>query len=91
MRAIQDPFHCWPPVAESSFLYFNKDWRDANKLNHYLGTCNFNFTYGYLLDPETAGKAQEVQYHYIKHYTGAVSDLQVNLEKIHENSNGKVA
>ena len=81
MRSIQDPFHAWPPVAESSFLYFNKSWREANKLTHYLGVSDFDFNYGYMLDQETANKAQEVQYHYIKHYIQAVNDLQVNLTR----------
>lgn len=80
-RAIQDPSHQWPPVSENSFLYFNKGWRDANKLNHYLGKCDFDFTYGYLADEETAKRNQETQVFYIKHYLNAVNDLQVNLVK----------
>jgi len=80
-RAIQDPMHMWPPVAESSFLYFDKGWREANKLTHYLGTCDFEFSYGYSLDPETALKTQDVQYFHVKHYINAVSDMQVNLTK----------
>jgi ubiquinone/menaquinone biosynthesis C-methylase UbiE len=80
-RSIQDPFHKFPPVVEQSFLYFNKDWRTANKLNHYLGKCDFDFTYGYLADQETAGKSQETQQFYIKHYLQSVNDLQVNLTK----------
>jgi SAM-dependent methyltransferase len=84
-RAIQDPFHKWPPLSEQSFIYFNKAWREANKLTHYLGKCDFNFTYGYLADQETASKNQETQLFYIRHYLQAVNDLQVNLEKIGEN------
>lgn len=80
-RSVQDPSHQWPPVVENSFLYFNKGWRDANKLNHYLGKCDFDFTYGYLADQETAAKSQETQVFYIKHYLNAVNDLQVNLTK----------
>lgn len=91
-RAIQDPMHMWPPVSEQSFLYFNQGWREANKLTHYLGSCDFDFTFGYVLDPETVGKNQEVQTFQIKHYLQAVTDLQVNLVKrSHENSNGKMA
>ncbi|MBO0783172.1 MAG: hypothetical protein J2P37_30525 [Ktedonobacteraceae bacterium] len=89
-RAIQDPMHAWPPVAESSFLYFNKGWREANKLNHYLGRCDFDFSYGYLLDPETAMKNQELVTFYVKHYTQSVNDLQVNLVKRNESDNGNV-
>lgn len=80
-RAIQDPYHKWPPVVEQSYLYFNKGWREANKLTHYLGIADFDFTYGYLADQETASKSQETQQFYVKHYLQAVNDLQVNLVK----------
>jgi hypothetical protein len=80
-RSIQDPMHQWPPVSEQSFIYFNKEWRTLNKLNHYLGQCDFDFTYGYLVDQETAQRNQESQQFYIKHYLQAVNDLQVNLVK----------
>lgn len=80
-RAIQDPFHAWPPLSEESFLYFNKAWRTQNKLNHYLGKCDFDFNYGYLLDPETAQRNQETQSFYVRHYVRSVMDLQVNLTK----------
>jgi SAM-dependent methyltransferase len=88
-RSIQDPTHEWPPISEESFLYYNKAWREANKLNHYLAKTlsngcampDFDFTYGYLLDQETAQRNQESQAFYIKHYVRSVSDLQVNLVK----------
>jgi SAM-dependent methyltransferase len=80
-RSIQDPTHAWPPIAEQSFLYFNKGWRDANKLGHYLGKCDFDFTFGYLADPETAAKNLESQAFYVKHYLQSVNDLQVVLTK----------
>ena len=81
-RSIQDPMHQWPPISEQSFLYFNKGWRTQNKLNHYLGTCNFDFSFGYLLEQDTAQRTQEAQYFYIKHYVNAVNDIQVNLTKV---------
>lgn len=80
-RAIQDFTHTWPPICEQSFLYFNKNWRDVNKLDHYPVTCDFDFTYGYLPDPETASKPQETQAFYVKHYLNAISDIQVVLTK----------
>lgn len=39
-RAFQDPTHRRFFVAES-FLYYNRDWRKANGLEHYLGNCHF--------------------------------------------------
>src|SRR5436190_13596008 len=32
-RAFQDFRYEFPPLSEQSFLYFNKGWREANKLN----------------------------------------------------------
>lgn len=81
MRSVQDFTHEWPPVAESSFLYFNKTWREQNKIDHYLCKCDFDFGYGYIADPETAGRNTESQSFWIKHYTNAISDLQVVLTK----------
>lgn len=80
-RAIQDPSHAWPPIAEQSYLYFNKGWRDQNRLGHYLGTCDFDFVFGYILDGETQLKSQDVQLFWTKHYIGAVLDAQVTLTK----------
>lgn len=82
-RSIQDPSHQWPPIAEQSFLYYNQAWRTANKLNHYLGKCDFDFGFGYFADQETATKSQETQAFYVKHYLQAVNDLQVVLRKRH--------
>lgn len=90
-RAIQDPMHQWPPVAEQSFLYFNKAWKTMNKLNHYLGQADFDFTYGYYFDVETAQKNQETQSFFVKHYIQSVNDLQVNLVKRSENDNRNLA
>ena len=81
MRAVQDPTHEWPPIAESSYLYFNKKWRETNRLTHYKVTCDFDFVYGYVLDQETALKNAEAQQFWAKHYTNAVSDLSVTLTK----------
>jgi SAM-dependent methyltransferase len=80
-RAIQDPTHEWPPIAEQSYLYFNKKWREDNQLTHYLGKCDFDFTYGYNVDQETAAKNMETQAFHVKHYLNAVSDLQVIMTK----------
>ena len=80
MRAVQDFMHAWPPVCEASFLYFNKEWREQNKIDYPM-ICDFNFTYGYQVDPETANKNDETRTFWIKHYTNAVTDLQVVMTK----------
>lgn len=82
MRAVQDPTHRWPPLCEASFLYWNRPWREQNGLDAYLGlSCHFNFTYGYVLPPETANRQEEARTFAIGHYTNAVSDLQIVLTK----------
>lgn len=78
-RSIQDPESVWPPMAEQSFLYFNKAFRDANKLPDI--EFDFDFTYGYSLDPETANRSSDTQPFWIKHYINAAADLQVVLTK----------
>lgn len=80
-RAIQDPTHEWPPLAEHSFFYFNKKWREENKLGHYLGTCDFDFTYGHSLDFEAGARSDETKAFWLRHYLNAASDLQVIMTK----------
>ncbi len=81
MRAVQDPTHQWPPICEASYLYFNKKWREDNKLTHYLGKCDFDFTFGYSADQEMASRDQNVQAFWVKHYINTAQDLQVVMTK----------
>lgn len=81
MRAVQDPTHEWPPICEASYLYFNRGWREANKIGHYMGKCDFDFSYGYFATEETKAKNQEAQQFSVGHYINAVNDLQVTLTK----------
>lgn len=70
----------WPPVCEQSFLYFNKGWREANKLPYEI-KADFDFTYGYLMTPDTASRSAEVQTFHVKNYLNTVQRLQVALTK----------
>lgn len=81
VRAIQDPTHEWPPISEMSYLYFNKGWREANKLEHYGFECDFDFTCGYGLAGDIAPKNQEAQQFAISHYINAANDLFCNLTR----------
>lgn len=83
VRAYQDFTHAWPPVYAESFLYFNKKWREENKLTHgaYAMKCDFEFGYGYAMHPDFVVRAQEVQQFALAHYTNVASDLQVTLTK----------
>ncbi len=79
-RGIQD-YRCeWPPLCEQSFLFFNKSWREANKLDLKL-KCDFDFTYGYNIEAETAARNEESRSFYIKHYTNCIDAMHLMLTK----------
>lgn len=80
VRAIWDPTHL-RSISEQSFLYLNKQWRKDNLLDHYPVSCDFDFTYGYALDPEWQTRSQDAQAFAIKHYLNVVTDIQVQLVK----------
>lgn len=80
MRAMQDPFHI-RPISEATMLYYNEDWRKANKLDHYGIVSNFDFSYGYSIVPEWAGRSQESRDFAIKHYMNVITDIYFTLTK----------
>jgi len=81
MRAVQDPTHAWPPIAESSYLYFNKEWREQNGLTHYLGKCDFDFAFGYAVSPVWASRNEELRTNAIANYVNSVADLHVTMTR----------
>ena len=83
MRAHQDPTHQWPGVCDATMLYFNRSWREANKLSHYLGNneVDFDFAIYYQLDPTWASRAEDARNFAIRHYMNVVNDIQFNLIK----------
>lgn len=80
MRAWQDPTHK-RAISEATFLYFNKGWRDTNKLDHYGIVSDFDFVYGYDIVNEWAMKNEESRNFAIKHYTNVINDIHVTLTK----------
>lgn len=80
IRAWQDPTHK-RVISECSFLYFNKQWRETNKLDHYGIKCDYDFAYGYAIDSSWVGRNDEARTFAIKHYWNVVNDIQVNLTK----------
>ena len=80
MRCWQDPTHK-RAISEASFLYANKDWRTSQKLDHYPITCDFDYTFGYAVNPTWATRSQEARDFAIRHYFNAVDDLHVMLTK----------
>lgn len=80
IRAWQDPTHK-RAISEASFIYFNKAWREANKLEHYGIKSDFDFSYAYNMDNMWASRSQEARDFAVKHYTNVVSDIFVTLIK----------
>lgn len=80
MRCWQDPTHT-RAISEATFLYANKGWREQNKLDHYPIKCDFDYSYGYAIDPVWAMKSEEARAFAIKHYTNVVNDIIVTMTK----------
>lgn len=82
-RSIQDATHEWPPICETSFLYFNANWRKENKLEHgfYDIKCDFDFAYGFQLFPDWQMKSAEALAFALKHYLNVAQDIHVTLTK----------
>lgn len=80
MRAWQDPTHV-RAISEATFLYFNQEWLKNNRLNHYKVTADFDFSYGYSIDPAWQNRNEEARAFAIRHYINVVSDIQVLLKK----------
>lgn len=80
VRCWQDPTHT-RAISEATFLYFNKDWRVTNKLDHYNIKSDFDFTYGYSLAADWATRNQEAIGFAIRHYTNVVNDICLTLTK----------
>lgn len=81
VRATQDFTHEWPPISPNSFLYFNKKWREDNKLTHghYAMKCDFDFTYGYSVNAAWVSKNEEARAFALSHYNGVVDDLHTTM------------
>lgn len=80
IRAWQDPTHL-RAVSENTFLYFNKDWRMLNKLDHYPIVADFDFESSYVIDPAWQNKSDDELKFAIKHYINVVSDIRTILTK----------
>lgn len=87
-RAYGDPTHQWPPVAEMSFFYLKKEWRDSQaphtdfKWNKQGFKCNFEAIYGYSFTPELGARPQEYVQYALANYKEAAQDLHATLTKL---------
>ena len=80
IRCWQDPTHR-RTIGDTTFLYLNKKWREDNKLDHYNCTCDFDYSYGHVVNPPWNMKSEEARNFAIQHYNNSVSDIQVTLVK----------
>jgi predicted SAM-dependent methyltransferase len=80
VRCWQDPTHK-RAISEASFLYCNKQWREANKLSHYPITCDFDYTYGYDISTTWANRSEEARNFAMLHYTNVINDIHVVMTK----------
>jgi predicted SAM-dependent methyltransferase len=81
IRAFQDPTHR-RFIPESTVLYFNKGWRQVNKLDHYNAECDFEFQVGRSENGNIVGRNQEFKNFAVNHYWNVVDDLHFILTKI---------
>lgn len=80
VRAFGDPTHR-RYIHDWSFFYYNKEWRDANKLSHYGIECDFDMTFSYLIDDELTLKSSEVREEFFKKYWNSILEIIVVLTK----------
>lgn len=81
IRAFGDPTHV-RYIGEWSFFYFNKEWRDVNKLSHYGIKSNFDIKYSYYITNELTLKSDEVRNEAFKHDWNVIDDIIVEMIKI---------
>jgi len=84
IRAWQDPTHK-RAISEATFYYFNKDWRVANKLDHYPIKANFKIEkIMVFFNPPWDKKTEEARQFAAQHYWNVISDMVVELKAIKE-------
>jgi SAM-dependent methyltransferase len=80
MRAFGDPTHT-RYLGDFSFLYFNKNWRDTNHLEHYGIECDFDIKYSYHVTNDMSLKSEEVRNQAFAHEWNVIDDIMAELIK----------
>jgi hypothetical protein len=82
-RAVQDFTHVFPPVCADSFWYFNKAWREVNKLTHghYALKCDFDHQVTGTIGGGWAQRAYDAQVFASTHYMNVTQDIHAALIK----------
>jgi ubiquinone/menaquinone biosynthesis C-methylase UbiE len=82
IRAWQDPTH-QRAISEATFLYADRAWREANKLDHYPMKCNFKTEKMVLFFlPPWDKKSDEAKEFARQHYFNVVTDILVELRVV---------
>lgn len=82
VRAIQDPTH-HRSIGEPTFLYFTKNWRKINRLEHYPVKCNFEIVkIDHAVSEEFIGRASDAVQFQAMHSWNVINDMLVTLKKI---------
>lgn len=79
-RAFQDPTHRRFIVAET-FLYFSKQWREQNKLDHYKTVCDFDLDVNPTIPVELSAMVAEVQNQRMNNFWNVTVDWYAKLRK----------
>jgi predicted SAM-dependent methyltransferase len=80
MRAWQDPTH-QRAISDMTFYYLSKEWREANKLDHYPVKCDFKFAGSYNINGRLMNRNQEFQSNAYQTQINAIDDIVVTLWK----------
>lgn len=82
IRAWQDPTHK-RVLSEATWMYFNQEWRAANRLTHYPIQSNFAIDQMIVFfNPPWDKKSEEARQFAQQHYWNAVSDILVKLKAV---------
>lgn len=77
-RAFQDPTHRRFFVG-ATFLYFNRDWRQQQKLDHYRAECHFAFNAVPIVEVGETVRTEEVQRQRFNELWNVIQDWQAVL------------
>lgn len=82
IRCWQDPTHK-RAISEATWLYFNKEWRKANKLEHYGIKSHFEVTNMMVFfNPPWDKKSEEARLFAQQHYFNVISDIMIELKAV---------
>jgi hypothetical protein len=80
-RAFWDPTHRRFFMQET-FLYFAREWRKQNGLDHYRVSCNFGLNVTHSLPNEEGLRSQDVQAERFKTLWNVTVDWMAKLQKL---------